>query len=231
MPMRMAGIVLLAAVLAAPASAAAREGQWRFAVSKGGKLTGRLDVGVARRDGTLFAVAGFYGGAAAVKEKRTRAKPEGRSYAELEPDGTLGKYKRWEAKGQRNLYWMTFQYGGKVKARFETGLGNTGKVKDVGAGEKVVPLERDQPQLAWLLVDGGHAGPFACVGANPAVLGKAQLANAGPEEIDLAGGAKARLQKWTVTGDCGEYAVWVDAAGDPQVMSTGTTRYDRIAAK
>jgi hypothetical protein len=126
---------------------------------------------------------------------------------------------------------MAFNYEGKIKLRFENGPGDKGKVKELGAAEKVVPLDREQPQLAYLLVRDGRAGDVACAGASPGVLGKGHVARAGDEDVDLYGGGKATLAKWAVTGDCGEFQVYVDGQGEPVVMAAGATRYDRLPGK
>ncbi len=226
---------VLALLAGVPAAARAQEDdvpktdvkKWSFAVSKGGKLLGRLDVGVAKSADTLFASAPYYADPAAVKAKRG-LKPAVRSYAELSPDGALGKYKRWETKGKGAQYWFAFPFEKKIRLRYEKGVGDKGKVKDLGTGDKVLPLDAGQPHLAYLRVGDGKPADFACVAANPSAFGKAHVAKAGQEDVDLYGGGKATLTHWAVTGDCGDFQVYVDDKGEPVVMATGALRYDRL---
>jgi hypothetical protein len=228
------------AVLLFPALAAAQDDgpsasrvidkhEWSFVVSKGGKATGRLDVGYVVREDTRFMVGGSHTGAKAAQEaKRAKVKPPVRSYAELDPKGFLGRYKRWEPAGKGEKYWYLFQYEGKLKLRHEKGVGDKGSVKDAGAaGTQLVPLEKDQPQLAWLLTSGSRPAEVECVGAHPNVRGKATVARVGEEDTDLPGGQKARLTRWEIKGDCGEYTVMNDASGDPVVLACGGIRWDR----
>ena len=231
-------LLLAASMLASTAGARQKEAeptagttQWTFAVSRAGKAAGRLEVGIARRDGETFAVSACYPGVSVAKALPKKAKPAVRSYAELGQGGTLGKYKRWEPRGKGEQYWFVFPFEGKVKLRYEKGPGDKGKVKVLGEGDRVVPLDREQPQLAWLLAGPGKPAETACAGANPAVFGKAQVRRSGSEEVDLYGGGKATLDRWVATGDCGDFSVYLDASGDPVVMLSGQTRYDRVAAK
>lgn len=226
------GLAAAAAIgaLLVPASTTAREPsdvtKWPYAVTRGGKVAGRMDVAHANRDGMTFVVTGFYPGQAAIKDRKG-GKPSTRSYAELAGDGTLGKYKRWETKGKGYLYWMAFVFDGKVKVRHERGVGDKGRVKEVGAAEAVRPLDREQPQLAWLLTGPGKPAETACVGLNPGTFGRARVALAGSEDVEV-GGTRRTLEKWTVSGDCGDYSVWRDARGEPVVMTSGSTRYERL---
>ncbi|MBM4395255.1 MAG: hypothetical protein FJ087_06150 [Deltaproteobacteria bacterium] len=223
------GAALAAAlVVAVPASAEPKDvTKWPYAATRGGKVLGRLDVAFAKRDGQVYLVTGFYPGQAAVKDRKG-GKPATRSYAELDPEGMLGKYKRWEVKGKGYLYWMAFLFDGKVKVRHERGVGDKGKVKDVGEAGKVRPLDHGQPQLAWLLTGAGKPAEIDCVGVNPGAFGKARVEKGGEEPVELTGGGKASLQRWEVGGDCGEYLVWTDGKGEPVVMETGGVRYERL---
>ena len=225
--------VVVAAVLAfaAPGWAKGGPAPWRFAMSKGGKVLGRFDVNQVRNDEGVFATGFLYPGAAAVKDPG-RPRPSLRSSAQLEKDGSLGKYKRWEAKGGKDLYWFAFVYEGVVKVRFEKGAGDKGRVKEAGKGEHVSPLDAGQPQLAWVLVATSTGDrEVSCIAARDETLGKATVRRGAEEQVDLPAGAKASLTRWDVKGDCGAYSIFVDKAGEPVVMVEGDTRYDRIADK
>ena len=197
-----------------------------FAVSKAGKVTGRMDVGVSYRDSGIFAVSSFIHGVAAVKEMK-KGKQAIRTYAELDSNGSIGKYKRWEAKGRGDRYWFAFVYDGKLKVRHETGPGDKGTTKELGVAAQAVPLDFEQPHLAWLLID-NRRDAVECVGLNPTVMGKATVKNAGDEDVDVFGGGKERLTRWVVSGDCGEFTVFVDTNGAPKVMVSGSARFDRM---
>lgn len=201
--------------------------KWSFVVSRGGKAIGRLVVGIASAEDSWFVSAAFYEGEKAVKSVKG-LHPKVRSYAELQKDMTIGKYKRWEPIGKGSRYWMLFPYEGKVRLRYEKGPGDKGRVKELGDGESVSPLDREQPQLAYLLVRSSRTGVVPCASANPAKLGTANVTKIGEEEIEIYGGSKQSLTKWTVTGSCGEFQIFVDGRNEPVVMTAGQIRYDKI---
>jgi len=217
------GVLVVAVMVALPLGTLAKgSGTFSFAVSKAGKVTGRMDVRVSRRDGGIFATSAFTPGVAAVKEHK-KGKLTVRTYAELGRDGTIGKFKRWEGE----QYWFAFVYDKVLKVRYEKTSGVPGSVRDLGA-IKAVPLDTEQPHLAWLLADSGQ-NSVACVGLHPTRTGQAAIQKAGAdEEIDVLNGMKARVTRWTVSGDCGEYVVYVDPDGSPRVMVAGEARFDRM---
>jgi hypothetical protein len=218
----------VAASLGAGPAAAKDSESWQFVASRGGKTAGRFDVGIVHRDGTIFATGAYYKGEGAVKDRARRKGPAIRAYGELTGDGTLGKYKRWESGKGGDAYWMAFVYEGKTRVRHETG-GGSGKVTDLGKSEAVFPLDPGQPQLAFLLASGGNADrEVACVSASPSKLGKAKVHKGGEEDVDLPGGGKAKLVRWTVSGDCGSFSVYLDPEGEPKVMLADDVRFDRL---
>jgi len=204
---------------------------WQFKATRAGDVTGRLDFGVVHRDGVIYSVSAFYSGKEALLHSK-KLKPARRSYAELTETGVLGKYKRWDVVGRVERYWMTFVYKGTVKVRYEKGPRAKGVVREVGKAEAVVPLDGGQPQFAFLLASAGTSGREAtCVGVAPAVWGTARVEQVGPDEIVLEDDIveKREVNRWKVTGDCGEYDVYLDQYGQPLVITSGDRRYERFA--
>jgi len=199
--------------------------RYYFAVVGGGKVTGRVDVGLVKRDNQVFLVSGFFPGSWAIKNPGS-GKPTRRAYAELENDGTLGKYKRWDNRGKGYRYWMAFVFEGKVKIRYEKGVGDKGRVKDVAEATAVRPLDTSRPELAWLLL--GLDKETQCVGVNPQAFGKARVEKTGEEGVQLLDGRKLTLTHWRVTGDCGNYDVFTNAKGEPVVIQAQKLRYERL---
>jgi len=217
--------VVMAVAMSSPVLAKSSRSM-SFAVSRDGKVTGRMDVNISKRDSGIFAVSSFVPGVAAVKEHKN-GKPSIRTYAELDVNGAIGKFKRWEVKGKGDRYWFAFVYDGKVKVRHEKGAGDKGSTKELGVAAKTVPLDIEQPHLAWMLID-DHRDAVECVGLKTTVLGKATVQKVGDEDLDVFGGGKKLLTHWAVRGDCGEYSVYVDADGLPTVMVSGSARFDRM---
>ncbi len=210
-----------------------REGEarprWRFAVVQDGEVAGRMDVGLARHDGTVFMTSAFYPGRDALQRRTKKAKPARRSYAELPEPGVLGKFKRWETLGRVEHYWMLFLLDGKVKARHEKGAGGKADVREVGRGAAVVPLDPGQPHLAWLLVSKDRtARTVACANPVPGVLGEARVAPAGTGEVRTLDGQDRPASRYDVTGDCGTFAVWLDGQGEPLALESGGEQYVRV---
>lgn len=223
----LASLLVAVAVLLPGVSAAKDNPLVGFAESRNGKVVGRLDATVVVKEDAAYAVSVFYAGTAAVKDGK-KGKPDYRSYAELDAGGLLGKLKYWEKAPNGEKYWMAFLFEGKVKVRHEKGPGDKGSAEELGKAEGVIPLQDGLPQLAWLRARLGQEGEFPCVSAKARKLGKATVRRVGEEEVDLPGGARESLVRWTVGGDCGTASVWVDNGGSPVVMTSGDARFDRI---
>ena len=221
----MRGAMVLAGILAFGVVATARAGEkekvepWVFKALKGSKVTGRYDFSVVARESGVFAVSMSFGDAKALGRK-SPGRPEVRAYAELDTKGLLGRYKRWKARGKASLYWMAFVFEGKAKIRFEPEDGQHSKVTELGAAADVVPLEPDQPFLAWLLVRDRAERGVACMGTSSTSVGKAQVHKEG--SVDGA-------DVWKVSGDCGTFTVSLDAAGEPRTIATDGRSWERIA--
>lgn len=226
-------VLLAVAAALAAVSWGPREGEarprWRFAVIRDGEEAGRMDVGLARRDGLVFLVSAFYPGRDAVHRLMKKDRPSRRSYAELPEPGVLGKFKRWETLGRVEHYWMLFALDGKVKVRHEKGAGGKAEVREVGKGTGVVPLDPGQPHLAWLLVATDRsARTVACANPVPGTVGQARVAPAGEEEVQTRDGPRRTAARYEVTGDCGTFIVWLDGQGEPLVLASGSERYVRL---
>lgn len=222
-----AAITTMAVVLA-PREGEARP-RWRFAVVRDGGETGRMDVGLARRDGTVFLVSAFYPGRDALQRRAKKTKPARRSYAELPEPGVLGKFKRWETLGRIEHYWMLFSLDGKVRVRHEKGAGGRADVREVGQGAAIVPLDPGQPHLAWLLVSAERsARTVACANPVPGAVGQARVVPAGADEVRTRDGQGRAASRFDITGDCGTFAVWLDGQGEPLALESGGDRYERI---
>ncbi len=222
------------AVAGAVGAVGPREGEarprWQFAVVRDGAETGRMDVGLARHDGTVFLVSAFYPGRDALQRRARKAKPTRRSYAELPEPGVLGKFKRWETLGRVEHYWMLFSLDKTVRVRHEKGAGGKADVREVGKGTAVVPLDPSHPLLAWLLVSADRsARTVACANPVPGVLGEARVTPAGADEVETRDGQDRAASRFDVTGDCGTFAVWLDDQGEPLVLESGDERYVRVA--
>ncbi len=230
--MRRAGwvVALMALAVLGP-----REGQaqarWRFAVVRGGEVAGRMDVGLARREGVVFMVSAFYPGREALHRPSKKMKPARRSYAELLEPGVLGKFKRWETVGRVEHYWMLFALDGKVRVRHEKGMGGKADVRDLGKGQAVVPLDPSQPFLAWLVLSADRfARTVPCAGPAPGILGQARIEPAGTSEVRTLDGRTLSATRSDITGDCGSFTLWTDAQGEPLVVESGPDRYERMEA-
>lgn len=203
--------------------------RWRFAVTRDKEAVGRLDVGVVRRDNTVFMVTAFYPGREALERPERKAKPSRRSYAELPEPGVLGKLKRWETLGRVEHYWMLFWLDGRVRVRHEKGVGGKADVREVGRGGDVVPLDPGQPLLAWLLVSPERASrTVTCASPAPAAFGQAKVTAAGSETVRGHDGTETPASRFEISGDCGSYTLWVDAQGEPVVLEAGGERYERF---
>lgn len=216
--MVVAGAVALA--LAGSARAGDKVEPWQFKTTRNGKAVGRYDFSVVARENGVFAVSMTYGDAKAIGKKRP-GRPEVRAYAELDPKGILGRYKRWKAKGKGALYWMAFVLDGKARTRFEKEDGKNAKVTELGPATDVVPLEPDQPFLGWLLVRGRAEVEVACMGSSSTAIGKARVRKDGGGE----GG-----ETWRIEGDCGTFTFVVDAAGEPRSITADGHAWERTAS-
>ncbi len=214
----MAGLAVLGMAVGARAADREKVEPWQFKAVKGGKAAGRYDFSVVARDTGVFAVSMTYGDPKAVAKKKP-GRPEVRTYAELEPSGQLGRYKRWKAKGKGALYWLAFVFEGKAKIRFEREDGSKAKVTELGDATEVFPLEADQPLLAWLLVRGKVEREVACMGTGSTVLGKARV-----RRLDGVEGGEG----WKIEGDCGAFTVVVDAAGEPRSITADGRAWERL---
>jgi hypothetical protein len=217
--MVLAGILVFGVLATARAADKEKVEPWQFKALKGDKVTGRYDFSVVARESGVFASSMSYGGAKALG-KKSPGRPEVRAYAELDAKGHLGRFKRWKARGKAALYWMAFLYEGKAKIRFEQEDGKHGKVTEVGEALEVVPLEADQPFLAWLLVRGLVEREVACMGTASVTLGKARVVREG--SVDGA-------DVWKVSGDCGTFTIALDAAGEPRVIKADGYSWERVA--
>ncbi len=229
--MRVLGVMVLAWVMPGflgPRDVEARP-RWRFAVVRDGEETGRMDVGLARRDGLVFLVSAYYPGRDAVHRFTKKDRPSRRSYAELPEPGVLGKFKRWETLGRVEHYWMLFVLDGKVKVRHEKGAGGRAEVREIGKGAGVVPLDPGQPLLAWLAVAADRsARTIPCANAVPGTVGQARVAPAGDEEVQTRDETRRTAARYEVSGDCGTFTVWLDGQGEPLVLASGSERYVRL---
>ena len=198
----------------------------RLAVLRDGEVRGRLDIGVARREGTIYAVSALYVGKDILSRPAKKMKPVQRSYVELAEPGTLGKYKRWEVSGRIEHYYLVFAYEGKVKVRHEQGAGGKADVRELGKATGVVPLDPAQPHLAWLLVASSPAArEVPC--ANPQAFGRARVAPGGAGEVALQGQPRT-ANRFEITGDCGTFTLWLAPSGELLVIESGADRYERI---
>lgn len=198
-----------------------------FAAIRGGEVVGRVEVGLARSEGTVFLVTAFYKGKDLSVPKKKR--PSKRAYAELAEPGYLGKYKRWEVLGQSEHYWMLFAFGEKIRVRHEKGEGGKAEVKELGKGGKVVPLDVGMPTLAWLLVVSNKAGGMAtCASPLGSSVGKANVAPAGQEKVETWQGQVFEADRLDVTGDCGRFTVWLDQGGKPVILESEAERWERL---
>ncbi len=215
-----AGIFGLVLALAAPGLAGEKDRvvPWQFKAAKGGKAAGRYDLSVVSGDSGVFAVSMTYADAKAVGKPKP-GRPDVRTYAELDSKGFLGRYKRWKTKGKSALYWMAFVLDGKAKIRFEMEDGQKSKVVDLGAANEIVPLEPDQPLLAWLLVRGRTEHDVACMGTTSTAPGKALVRKDNQVEGQ---------ETWKVEGDCGTFSLTLDAAGELQKVTTEGRSWERV---
>lgn len=220
--------VMGTAVVVGPWEGEARP-RWRFAVVRDGEEAGRMDVGLARRDGTVFMVSAFYPGREALQRRAKKTRPARRSYAELPEPGVLGKVKRWETLGRVEHYWMLFALDKKVRVRHEKGAGGKADVREIGQGTAVVPLDRGLPHLAWLLVSTDRsARTVACASPVPGTVGQARVAPAGAEKVRTLDGQDRAASRFDITGDCGTFAVWIDGQGEPLALESSDGRSVRI---
>lgn len=201
----------------------------KFAVYNQGKVAGRMDFGVVKRDEITFAVSAFYQGESSVKNPKAKAKPTIRAAGELEGMGFLGKYKRWETQGKEEHYWFAFIYDGNIKIRHEIQIKkkNIANVKEMGKMVQVVPLEPDQPGFALLLAN-AQTSDLSCISAKSMKVGKVSSQLQGEEEVATFGGVKRTLKKWVVSGDCGEYIIYLDEQGNPLVIISAGKTYQRM---
>jgi hypothetical protein len=220
-----------------------------YRVIRADKVVGRFDMNTARQDGEIFVVSAYYPGTKALHASRPGS-PTVRSYAELDGQGYLNRYKRWEKVGKQEPYWFAFVHEKNVRVLHEPDAGGKGKVKVLGPAQQVVPIDGEMPQLAFTaLAVLRQEREFSCVGVKPSAWGKGRIIKVGNvpqgdkaaamdsdpleegeqgEKVPFAGPVPT-LERWRVDGDCGRFEIYLDGTGEAVRMVAGETNFELLS--